>query len=313
MASGIAGARSAHSQPAHCNQQTAHNAHRLLSALVGPVLRQQQYHNTLTGLEQARARTFFLRRRLNLAEHGQWLGLTRLGMDELQAKEPPPQCQLWRPRAAPSTILWTSHPSSRQDSCGWVLNQRRLHSGRGRIHRNTITPEAIRPGRLLRTFHSGACELRHRCLRPSRGLRFVAALRCMWPWTLTFASALQSSRRTAPTSSAPPSRTTAALLTTDDSRLACRKAELGGVSIRSLDRSGAQAAAHWAICHCDASVLKLRCHRGGPTRHHNTTNTENARVTTHATHTRQTTSHMQHTQDRPHHTRNTHETDHTKH
>ena len=56
---------------------------------------------------------------------------------------------------------------------------------------------------------------------------------------------------TAPASSAPPLQnalpmTTATLLTKDDMWHACRKADLGGLSIHSADRRGAQAAVHWA-------------------------------------------------------------------
>ena len=71
----------------------------------------------------------------------------------------------------PTRVLATNH-------CTRVLNQRRLHSGRGRTHRNTTTLEASRPGCLPRAVHSRACELRHRPLRPSCGFCFVAALRC---------------------------------------------------------------------------------------------------------------------------------------
>ena len=59
---------------------------RPIASLPDLVLHQQQDHITLIGSEHARARTTLLRHRLSLAEHGQWLELSCLGLGEFQTK-----------------------------------------------------------------------------------------------------------------------------------------------------------------------------------------------------------------------------------
>ena len=98
-------------------------------------------------------------------EHNQ--GSPRLGQADSQAFQ---VSALYDPQAAPSTLRWTSHSNSRQDS---------LRLGAHRTGRNTTRQEMSRRGRLPCAVRSRACELRRRPLCPSRGFRSVAALRCL--------------------------------------------------------------------------------------------------------------------------------------
>ena len=85
MPKAIEGSREAHSQPTHFNQQAALDPHHL----AGSVLCQQQDHNTLTVPQASPAHappscdTDSI-----LAEHGQWLKLTRLRAGRAESQGP---------------------------------------------------------------------------------------------------------------------------------------------------------------------------------------------------------------------------------